>query len=1163
MMSNHLNVVASKEIDKRAHVLAIQKKGENKVAYIVANIYAPNPNSNEKLAFFEKVVELIEEMETSYDCDTLILGGDFTLTFEESECKNRLRTVQEKKVADCVRTLTEDLGLVDVWKDISQFTWRRPNTDCFSCLDHVLYSKTLRTLDVQTNWALSFSDHAAVEIAFCKETSEPFVRSKLTRLDPSLIKTPEDRIVLETNFVEMWTHADNSWDPHTKLEYAKLCIRTVGEKLQAERKRKEVSEEEEINEELNSAIDRLEKGCRNERSKLALINYVEELRGRKEVLVEKKGERLAEKLGSKWYNEGEKSTRYFLRLLNRNAPDKFTELINSQNQSLDKPVEIEEEIVNFYKTLYENYDSSNLEADNDDSFFNNITPISDADASDVVREITVAELERTLHTCRDSAPGPDGIPYSYLGALWTKMGPLICDAWNWSLATGKLCQSHKSSFLRLIPKVGKDMKKLTNWRPITLSNCDHKIITKVYSTRMAEKVSRVIKGRQTAYLKGRLINDNIRAINASIHLANLPEENIDALLVSLDAKKAFDSVEHSYIERCLDSFGLKGFIKIFRVLYDGLRSDILINGKIVSGYSIKRGVKQGDALSCILFIMCMEPLITNIENNSNIVAIASNKLDAELPKAYTYADDLNCTIRNTPLGVQAIFDEYSRLTRLAGLELNADKTEIMSFTSRDRGRPFRSRTFDVTYLRQTYRLETIIETKINGIFFQQDETAMRRRNVNQVKQKIESQLKRWSSRNLTTLGKILIVKTFGISQIIYLLQSITLECSDFKLLNEMLYKFIWNRHFQASKAPERIKREYLNTSVKNGGFGMLNIVELDDGLKLKALGRMLDTKHPMLELLKNKINFDDFFFPRFDKSIDTFVARGVELLELDRQRLWDVRGIGSDVKFVSAIRSCKITNVIKPQYRNNITIFMLLRAGTREVRQLSRRNFDQIKALFRTKELANIILNALALRVPELNAADKRLYRHHKKWVDLSKLSSKDLRQTRADELPICIYKCGLILNPAECSSWLRNLNSLKSIAHKNAILRFVHGDIYSNERLHRFGMRDNPNCESCGEVETIEHKIYKCRHVEGLWQSVATLTGDTANLTEPDYIVGAYNSCTVATLTIHAELVAKLIRKARNLNTRPELQVNVMIKYLAKKEKGSIKTDLETLLVI
>ena len=101
----------------------------------------------------------------------------------------------------------------------------------------------------------------------------------------------------------MWAHADNGWDPHTKLEYAKMCIRTVGEKLQAERKRKESCEEDEINEALNLAIGQLEKGCKTVRDRDILIEYVEELRSRKEVLIESKGERLAERLGSKWYNE--------------------------------------------------------------------------------------------------------------------------------------------------------------------------------------------------------------------------------------------------------------------------------------------------------------------------------------------------------------------------------------------------------------------------------------------------------------------------------------------------------------------------------------------------------------------------------------------------------------------------------------------------------------------------------------------------------------------------------------------------------------------------------------------------------------------------------------------------------------------------------------------
>ena len=74
---------------------------------------------------------------------------------------------------------------------------------------------------------------------------------------------------------------------------------------------------------------------------------------------------------------------------------------------------------------------------------------------------------------------------------------------------------------------------------------------------------------------------------------------------SLDAKKAFDSVSHSYIELCLKKFGCKSFVPIFRTLYSELSTDIIINGRIETGFKILRGVKQGDALSCIIFIMCM------------------------------------------------------------------------------------------------------------------------------------------------------------------------------------------------------------------------------------------------------------------------------------------------------------------------------------------------------------------------------------------------------------------------------------------------------------------------------------------------------------------------------------------------------------------------------
>ena len=141
---------------------------------------------------------------------------------------------------------------------------------------------------------------------------------------------------------------------------------------------------------------------------------------------------------------------------------------------------------------------------------------------------------------------------------------------------------------------------------------------------------------------------------------------------------------------------------------------------------------------------------------------------------------------------------------------------------------------------------------------------MKDSNVDVVKGKIEKQLRAWSARHLTLLGKILLLKTFGISQIIFLMQSMTLYQRHIKNLNEILYRFLWNKNFLAAKAPDRIKREIINTSTKEGGFGMLDICELDDSLKLKAYGRLMSTRHPFLALVKNSVDYGNFFDTRIN-----------------------------------------------------------------------------------------------------------------------------------------------------------------------------------------------------------------------------------------------------------------------------------------------------------
>ena len=150
--------------------------------------------------------------------------------------------------------------------------------------------------------------------------------------------------------------------------------------------------------------------------------YKRQLRDRKGALIEIKGEKLADKLGSKWYNEGEKSTRYFLNLLKRKAPDNFQILTNGSGVDIGTQELIEQEIVQFYKSLYEDYDKNQIrDVPISDNFFGLITAVSDEDDVKMASRITPKELEETLLTCKDSAPGPDGIPYSYYKVLWLSL----------------------------------------------------------------------------------------------------------------------------------------------------------------------------------------------------------------------------------------------------------------------------------------------------------------------------------------------------------------------------------------------------------------------------------------------------------------------------------------------------------------------------------------------------------------------------------------------------------------------------------------------------------------------------------------------------------------------------------------------------------------------
>ena len=1159
LLSSHLNVVEQQEIDGRSHVLACQRSDSQVVNYIIANVYSPNKHDQDKIKFFEAVIDKITELEIKYTCQTVLILGDLNIIFQENEKKNRLYTANEKRLGNILKALFRDLNVVDIWKDKPEFTWRRPNSDSFSTLDRILYrSEVLILKDTEVDWSLGFSDHAAVKVNFLHATSKTKRnKARLPRLDPTLLKDERIKNKIGEELQGMMAMSIEDWNPHLKLEYAKMCLRTIVERAQADRKKKEATIEDEINKALNRAIEELESEPSQE-DKLEALERIENLRNKKLEIVEEKGSRLAEKLGTKWYNEGEKSTKYFYRILNRAMPDKINTLEGERGEEIKEEEAVNQEVLKFYKDLYEANDTVVEE----DSFFNEITPISGDKSAEVLKEITADELLVTLKSCKDSAPGPDGISYSYLRSYWSTFGTLLTESWRHSLVTGELPISHKKSILRLIPKAGKNLKKLTNWRPITLSNCDHKLITKTYATRLTKQVAEAIGQRQTAYLKGRVITDNVRALMSCVRLSNL-DQDIDGVITSLDAKKAFDSVNHDYIRRCLIKFGVGDFVPIFDVLYKELTSDIAVNGTIIKGYKILRGVKQGDALSCILFVMCMEPLLRNIEANQRIQPISSQKLNITLPKAFAYADDVNLVTKNEHGTLKAIFKEYERLTRNSGLMLNADKTEILRLKQGERVET----NFDIWYMDQNYKLKSQKEVKINGVFFQQDEQDSQRRNVQDVARKIQKKLEPWSRRGMTLIGKILLTKTFGISQIVYIMQILSLNEDDLKLLNSVLYKFMWNRHFKAAKAPERIKRDIIKMPIKLGGFGMLDLKEMDNSIKLRALGRLFTSKHPFSILVKAKLDVGSFFFPEIKLGYCKLTEKAIDLLKEERLNILRKIEVIGNLNLLCAIKETQIKKLISPAGASSIIYFQLRARGVLQVKHLDRTGFNQIRRFITPGVFIPWIEAALRIGgLPPLNPEVAYTTWHKNKLTNLAVLSAKELRENSAQETPIAKYKIGLDLDVAESFTWCHRIKKLTSIRHQNTLLKTAHGDIYSKDRKLRFGLADNDRCDRCGSPDSRQHMIAECPKALELWNTLRildgkpVLTAQSANLLNETYGI---NEPIGGELSIHAEIIQVLMNTLQDKvqTLPPKVIVRIVLSKLYNLEKGTTKENLKALL--
>jgi len=150
--------------------------------------------------------------------------------------------------------------------------------------------------------------------------------------------------------------------------------------------------------------------------------------------------------------------------------------------------------------------------------------------------------------------------------------------------------------------------------------------------------------------------------------------------------------------------------------------------------------------------------------------------------------------------------------------------------------------------------------KICGITFSNDKELAYKENIIQKIFKLERQLDIWRSRQLTLEGKILIVKTFGLSQLIYSLQSVIIKKVDKLKIEDLIFRFIWNIKKSNKISSGKINRPTLKSSIDQGGLNAPDIEIIDKAIKYKNFLRHTQSRitHPVGIIYRNilkKVNF--------------------------------------------------------------------------------------------------------------------------------------------------------------------------------------------------------------------------------------------------------------------------------------------------------------------
>ena len=809
--------VGKEWLDPEGRLAAVVLKDDKGNKTLVASVYAPNVDSSRHMqsdyvSFMITLEFALSELIMSEQPDRMMILGDFNVI---CDAEVDSRSVAPKVYPIPLEALREVLGkyeLFDAYRslypDITAFTFSRQgllNRDgsrappIMNRLDYAfLDATTLSEVKECEHIVAGMTDHKLVKLQIGPEK-----RKKLLGLWKH-----NDTLNKDQNFVKLMKENLIAFIPEAEKDCksARGAWEAIKGKVREWSRKYSIAKMKEERLEKRRLVERLEinPDFLTEMEKNQFFQDKQKL----DEIHKRELQRIIFRAKVRSLQKDEKYSKIFHMQIRQNRNMSNVTQVVEEDRVIRDPKEVNGALREFYANLYTSVNPPPTPPDQ--NWFESVKKLPEGVADALDRPLAANEISTVLfkHSKTGKSPGNDGITVEFYRTFWQELRDPLIKALREALLEGELSPSQKQSVIRLIPKKGRDMSKIKNWRPISLMNVDAKLLSKALNIRLEKHIDHLISKEQAAFIKGKLLQDNANTLKQAIAYAE--KKKHVAYIFSVDFKKAFDQLEHTFLWRVMREMGFGGkFIEMIQTLYKNAESTVINGGVTTKYFPLQRAARQGDPISPTLFILALEPLLGVLRKEVKGISTPKGCF-----KLSAYADDVAIGLGEED-DIRNIVKILKDFGEVSGLTINEDKCELMGVNSREK-------------TKHIFQINDNI--KITGVVFGNSKNGKQTEKMNfePAVKAIEKQLLLWKSRILTIDEKVLVVKSYALSQLQFLAGILPTPDWVINEVNNLITSFL---------SPCKIAKLKASRSCKQGGLALPQIKNVCTVAFIKTLTR--------------------------------------------------------------------------------------------------------------------------------------------------------------------------------------------------------------------------------------------------------------------------------------------------------------------------------------